>query len=96
MSFVAVFTLIGGFSLTVIPGLVFPNVAWLLDIMPVSPSPYRDLGGSVCHPGAGGLLCLLQLYQAAHGGDLWEFQRGVTAYRRSFPETMKELMGEHW
>ncbi|CAI8037753.1 Probable palmitoyltransferase ZDHHC24 [Geodia barretti] len=37
MSFVAVFTLIGGFSLTVIPGLVFPMLAWLLDIMPVSP-----------------------------------------------------------
>ena len=96
MSFVAVFTLIGGFSLTVIPGLVFPMLAWLLDIMPVSPLTMIETSVALFATlGAGGLLCL-QLYQAAHGETYWEFQRGVTAYRRSFPETMKELMGENW
>ena len=96
MSFMAVFTLIGGFSLTVIPGLVFPMLAWLLNIMPVGPFTMMETSVALFATlGAGGLL-VLQVYQAARGETYWEFQRGVTTYKQSFSETMRELMGSNW
>lgn len=96
LSFWAVFLMIGGFSLTVIPGLIFPVLAWLLDIMPVSPLVMIETSVALfVSLGAGGLLGL-QIHQARNGQTYWEYQRCVTAYHRSFSQTMKEIMGERW
>ena len=96
LSFWAVFTLIGGFSLTIIPGLVFPVLAWLLDVMPVGPLIMMETSVALfASLGAGGLL-VLQLHQAASGQTYWEFQRGISTYRLTFAHTMREIMGENW
>lgn len=96
LSFWAVFILVGGFSLTIIPSLVFPVLAWVLDMMPVSPLIMIETSIALfASLGAGGLL-VLQLYQAAHGQTYFEFQRGVATYKHSFAETMKEIMGKNW
>lgn len=96
LSFWAVFVLVGGFSLTLIPSLVFPMLAWVLQMMPVSPLIMVETSIALfASMGAGGLL-MLQLYQAAHGQTYYEFQRGLGTYKRSFSATMREIMGDNW
>ena len=96
MSFWAVFMLVGGFSLTVIPSLVFPLLAWLLDMMPASPLIMVEASIAMFATiGAGGLL-VLQLYQATRGQTYYEFSQDITTYKRNFAATMKEIMGENW
>lgn len=96
LSFWAVFIIVGGFSLTVIPSLVFPVLAWVLQMMPVSPLIMVEASLALfASIGAGGLL-MLQLYQAARGQTYYEFQRGLVTYKRSFTATMREIMGDNW
>ena len=96
LSFWAVFKLIGGFSLSVVPGLVFPMLAWLLDVMPVSPVIMLETSVALFASLGAGFLLGLQLHQAARGQTYWEYQRGVTTYSRSLAQTMREIMGERW
>ena len=96
MSFWAVYLLVGGFTLTIIPGLIFPVLAWVMQMMPVSPLVMMETSIAIfASLGAGGLLAL-QLYQASRGQTYYEFQRGTTTYKRSFAGTMREIMGENW
>lgn len=96
LSFCAVFIMVGGFSLTIIPSLIFPLLAWMFDMMPVSPLIMILTSLSLFVTlGAGGLL-LLQLYQAMRGQTYYEFQRSSTTYQQSFAETMREIMGKNW
>lgn len=96
LSFWAVSILVGGFTWTVIPSLVFPVLAWVLQMMPVSPFIMVETSIAMfASLGAGGLL-LLQLYQAHRGETYWEFQRGVKFYNRGFVRNMTEIMGKNW
>ena len=96
LSFCAVFKLVGGFSVTIIPALVFPVLAWLMNMMPVSPLIMMETSVAVFATlGAGGLLAL-QVYQALNGQTYYEFHRGVVTYKLSFTETMRDIMGENW
>ena len=96
MSFRAVCIMAGGFRLTLIPGFVFPILAWVLQMMPVNPFTMLEASIALFASLGAGALLGLQLYQAYRGQTYWEYQRNVTTYRKSFAATMREIMGKNW
>ena len=95
-SLVAITRLAGGFSITFVPGLIFPVLAWMFQIMPVNPfvMVMGSLAGfiSLC---AGGLLTV-QIYMILKGQTYYEFQKSICFYGKSKTENLVDAMGKNW
>ena len=96
LSFWAISLLVGGFTWTLFPSLLFPVLAWVLQMMPVSPLIVVETSVAMFASfGAGGLL-ILQLYQAYKGETFWELRKGVQCYNRGLASNMADILGKNW
>lgn len=96
MSLWAITILLGSFSLTYIPAILFPVLAWMFQIAPVNPWIMMETSIAIfVTVGAGGLLAV-QLYTIYKGQTYYEFQRGVTAYNRGPNNNFTDSLGLHW
>lgn len=96
LSFVAISMLSGGLSWNIIPSLVFPVLAWLLQMMPAGPLVMIETSVAMFAAlGTAGLLAL-QLHQVMHGQTLWEYRKGVEQYNRGLAGSLQEVMGRNW
>ena len=97
MSFWAVSILVGGFSLVLVPAMVFPVLAWLLGVVPVNPVIMFETSIALLTcTGAGGMLAL-QLYQLYHGVTFHQLRRGRKGTGgRSFFGNMESALGSRW
>lgn len=96
LSFWAVSILMGGFSWAVFPALIFPVLAWILQIMPISPLMMIETSVAMfAFMGSGGLLCL-QLMEILRGQTFWEFKRTVNRYNHGFTANIADALGKNW
>ena len=95
-SFVAISRLSGGFSLTFIPAIIFPLLAWLLQMMPVNPIVMLETSLAIFVTfGAGGLLGL-QVYMLSRGQTYHELQKNIHVYGRTTTENIADVLGKNW
>ena len=95
-SIVAITRLSGGFTLTFIPALILPVLAWLFQIMPVSPIVMLETSLALFVTlGAGGLL-ILQIYMISRGQTYHEFQKNSRGYGKTAMENVADVMGKNW
>jgi palmitoyltransferase len=95
-SFMAISRLSGGFSFSFIPAFVFPVLAWIFQIMPVSPLVMIETSLAIFVTfGAGGLLGL-QLYMISRGQTYHELQKNINIYGRTMTENFADVMGRNW
>ena len=96
LSFRTITILMGGFHWTILPSLVFPALAWLLQFMPVSPLVSIETSTALfVLIGAGGLL-VLQLVEIYKGQTFWEFKREVGRYNHGLVRNFADVMGGNW
>ena len=95
-SFVAISYLAGGVSITFIPALVLPVLAWIFQIMPVNPIVMLETSlAAFVTFGAGGLL-ILQICMILKGQTYHEFQKSKCMYRKTKMENIVDVMGKNW
>lgn len=96
-SFVAIYRLAGGFSLSFIPACIFPVLGWLFQLTPVSPFVLFEMSLALfAVVGAGGLLGL-QLYLIARGQTYHEFQKSIQVYgRQGTQKNFADIFGKNW
>ena len=95
-SFLALLRVVGGFSLSLIPGLVFPMLAWVFRIMPVNPLVMLEtsiMGFAVL--GAGVLLGI-QVYEMYNGQTFYEMQKKDHVYSRALLRNVADILGKNW
>ena len=89
-------TAVGGFSLGLIPSLMFPVLAWMMGYLQVSilttfltSMAFMVLLGSCALLG-------LQLLQLWNGQTYYEYYRGGNEYCRDLHSNIVEVMGKYW
>ena len=92
----AITILLGTFSLTYIPAILFPVLAWMFQIAPINPWIMLETSLAIfVTVGAGGLLAM-QLYTIYHGKTYYEFQKGISVYNRGLKNNFTDSLGAHW
>ncbi len=96
LSFTAITILTGGMQWTILPSLIFPILAWLLQMMPVNALVIVETSVAIFTSlGTAGLLAL-QLHQLVRGQTLWEYRKGVQQYDHGLRRAFQEVMGRNW
>ena len=96
LSLWAITILLGQFSLTYIPAVLFPVIAFLFQITPVNPWIMMETSIAMfVTVGAGGLL-LMQLYTIYNGKTYYEYQKGDGAYNRGPRNNFIDSLGTRW
>ena len=96
LSLWAITILLGSFSLTYIPAILFPVLAWMFQVAPVNPWIMLETSLAIFVTiGAGGLLAV-QLYTIYMGRTYYEYQRGNGAYNRGPKNNFIDALGSRW
>ena len=96
LSFIAVSRIMGGFSLTFFPALVFPVIAWLFQILPINPLVMVETSLSMfVFAGAGGLLAL-QIYEICRGQTYFDFAKNDNVYDLGVWKNVVDALGSNW
>ena len=96
LSLWAITILLGGFSLTYIPAVLFPVLAWFFQMTPVNPWIMLETSMAIFVTlGAGGLL-FVQLFTIYNGQTYYEYQKRNGAYNRGPKNNFEDSLGSRW
>ena len=95
-SSIAIYHMLGGFSLALIPAFIFPVLAWIFQMMPIPTFVMlmTSVAFFVTLCGAG--LLGLQMYEIAKGQTYHELQKSIDFYGRSRFENCVDALGKNW
>ena len=96
LSFRAIAILTGGLQWTIFPGLLFPVLAWLLQVMPVSGLMMVGTSVAIFTTLGTGALLAMQVHQLLRAQTLWEYRKGEERYSHGLRRNVEEIMGKNW
>lgn len=96
LSFWALIRLVGGFSLTLIPALIFPVFVWVFRVIPVNPIIMIETSIMGFVVIGGGALLGIQFYQMYKGQTFYELQKSDLLYSNSSMRNVVDIFGKNW
>lgn len=95
-SCIALLRLMGGFSLSIIPSLVFPMLAWIFQIMPINPLVMFETSIIGFVTMGAGVLLGIQVFELFKGQTFYELQKKEHGYSRALYRNIADVLGKNW
>ena len=86
----------GGFSLSIIPSLVFPMLAWIFQIMPINPLVMFETSIIGFVTMGAGVLLGIQVFELFKGQTFYELQKKEHGYSRALYRNIADVLGKNW